>query len=56
MSDLLGRRRLFVASCLAALLAYLTMLLGQGLPVMVMGCVLRGGVPGGVGNARRAVR
>lgn len=29
MSDLLGRRRLFVASCLSALAAYLVMLVGD---------------------------
>lgn len=42
MSDLLGRRRLFVASCLSALAAYLVMLVGDGLPAMVLACVLRG--------------
>lgn len=42
LSDLLGRKRLFVSSCLAALLAYLVMLVGRGFPAMALACVLRG--------------
>lgn len=42
LSDLLGRKRLFLVSCTAAAAAYLTMLAGRGLAAMVLGCCLRG--------------